>query len=852
MSPKQQIDDGRHSLVGGQKNYTTTEGKRGKKKKSRSNRRSSIKVLLLGDAGVGKSSVISTFVSRHFSSVVPGILTRVKLPSDPIITGSIITTIMDSQAGDVALLSVVGAVDQGIKVNAVAEMEYISDSLRSFGVGIEATHNKDVAIIDKVERSVNFGGGIDHVDSIILVYDLGRMETFHRLENHWLPLIERCYRGKLPVIIAGNKLDLLYDSSDPELTQTQNRAHHRQVVALLQRFTFVRECIKCSAKKLINIDGVFLKARDAVLYPITPALYDLEKYCLADNCKRSIMRIFRMYDVDNDGLLSSIELNAFQQYAFTEHLREEDFKGWQKLIISQHDESPVENQILRDGKFTPYGFMCIFDIFICQNRLEVPWRILRLFGYDNDLNLHIPRSLLKSQMQFERNAESGIKVWGLSSSAKKFLTAIFHQFNSSGDGILSRDDILKIFWVIPGLPLPPWHSNRANDLFQDSISRLVHHNKNRTICDKSLLIESDILIDGVTICNNNSMPSVEEEITSNADDGIEPMSYRDWMGHWCMMSAVSPSLTRAELYRLGHIENPSVIGLYQNDYSSSLMQPNEHTCGMEVDSSETHLVVIGKRGCGKTTLINYLRSTNDNIQNEEDKLEEDSSSLPPFSNEPKTSFTWLHQASHRVQSNVVDVESKKKDHISYFIFTEIPGIDQDENNQRDHATLKLNNHILGKNGTNLSTCDLVLFVFDPSDIGSFNYVQEVENAVLSDDIPRVFIACANNEKLDTTFGNDIALEMSFHHCKKMNLEPPIIISSKDDNVWKRSSILQFFCCCNEKDSIKVIPRRKETQKRRVIKWLGGLLTASIVISIFFDRPKRTRKDTGTSWLKQFL
>jgi Ras family protein T1 len=39
--------------------------------------------------------------------------------------------------------------------------------------------------------------GLDNVDSVVLVYDLDRVETFFRLENHWLPLIERCYNGKV-------------------------------------------------------------------------------------------------------------------------------------------------------------------------------------------------------------------------------------------------------------------------------------------------------------------------------------------------------------------------------------------------------------------------------------------------------------------------------------------------------------------------------------------------------------------------------------------------------------------------------------------------------------------------------
>jgi len=93
-------------------------------------------------------------------------------------------------------------------------------------------------------------GGIENVDSIILIYDLDRDETFFRLENHWLPLIERCYNGELPVIVAGNKMDLFLPSSTAGVTDEQVLARSRQqIVSLMQRFRFIRQCIKCSAKK---------------------------------------------------------------------------------------------------------------------------------------------------------------------------------------------------------------------------------------------------------------------------------------------------------------------------------------------------------------------------------------------------------------------------------------------------------------------------------------------------------------------------------------------------------------------------------------------------------------------------
>ena len=46
--------------------------------------------LLLGDNGVGKSSLISTFVSHHFLDIIPPIMTRIRIPPDLMVEGSLI------------------------------------------------------------------------------------------------------------------------------------------------------------------------------------------------------------------------------------------------------------------------------------------------------------------------------------------------------------------------------------------------------------------------------------------------------------------------------------------------------------------------------------------------------------------------------------------------------------------------------------------------------------------------------------------------------------------------------------------------------------------------------------------
>ena len=210
--------------------------------------------------GVGKSSLISTFVSRHFSEVVPGIMTRVRLPPDP--ENSCITTIVDSQGGDSALISAVanmatagaagrataassaptGAsiIDGGVGIGGIGNGVVLLDGsgghderggldnltvasspsvsismtattpgsnfLRGSNLGHSNNNNSNSNNTNQSFRAVrSFStsgrpsgmGGIENVDSIILIYDLDRDETFFRLENHWLPLIERCYNGEV-------------------------------------------------------------------------------------------------------------------------------------------------------------------------------------------------------------------------------------------------------------------------------------------------------------------------------------------------------------------------------------------------------------------------------------------------------------------------------------------------------------------------------------------------------------------------------------------------------------------------------------------------------------------------------
>jgi hypothetical protein len=147
-------------------------------------------------------------------------MTRVRLPPDP--ENACVTTIVDSQGGDAALISSVAALSLSNAASAssdsFAALVERAESFRSQtgaaaaaatpGGGDKTAAAKAASASASAPKepaetsSTGAAAGMDKVDSIVLVYDLDRVETFFRLENHWLPLIERCYNGKVRIVFC--------------------------------------------------------------------------------------------------------------------------------------------------------------------------------------------------------------------------------------------------------------------------------------------------------------------------------------------------------------------------------------------------------------------------------------------------------------------------------------------------------------------------------------------------------------------------------------------------------------------------------------------------------------------------
>mmetsp|Transcript_41485 Transcript_41485/g.125676 ORF Transcript_41485/g.125676 Transcript_41485/m.125676 type:complete len:931 (-) Transcript_41485:133-2925(-) len=905
-------DGGRNAVIGG------------KKKRNDGGTRSSITVLLLGDDGVGKSSLVSTYVSRHFSEAVPGVMTRVRLPPDPT-SGNCVTTIVDSRGADAALAAAAARASGGTAgMNRTLSVASLTESGRLAADGGERNDRPDermqqgsqqletstISLASTIGGASSIvAGGIENIDSIVLVYDLDRVETFYRLENHWLPLIERCYNGELPVILAGNKMDLFGQSGAAAAATSDERSLARsrqQIVSILQRFKFVRQCIKCSARNLLNVDEVFLKARQAVLYPITP-LYDLDEGRIAPGCRRAFTRVFRMHDLDHDGLLSDSELNTFQSRAFRVPLAERDLAGWKKVVSKNN---PAEEAVVRNGKFTVSGFLAIFDVFIGQNRLEVPWRILRMFGYDDDLNLEIPESVTASSS----GDGSGLSLkasWRLTPSARRFLTAVFHQFDSNSDGVLSTDDVLSIFSIVPEPSLPPWHPLRSPSVLKGCLSTPTadvnpptspRSGSPSSPSSGSGHVESPssppLSASGITILSAASLPSVDAYAdggngteSSPENDNIHtllprPLSFLDWMGHWHMISSISPAAARTELFRLGHVEDQGRKASTMAPPSprkrpgkKAAVSPAADFSSVLIPSKELRVLVLGSQGCGKTSLLNSLCTQGD----EWGHLIQASPLDTVKTKKPETSCTYVRLkrpdvSKHPKRGKIQ--EGKDEEFVAHIIMTEVPEAGKSTAGEQLSAEVA---SMISKDEEKNRCFDLVLLAFDCNIASSLEYVKEIERTMLSDDVPRVFIGTKADQGSDdveakSMTGEGIAVpNAARQHCAELDLEPPVITSALEMNVagcevgeevdrqQRVSGFLSHLACSvlsREEASnggLRSTPHaeknRRAAARRRRMMWLGGVVTVSVAVAIgvgaIWGSKKEGQKNRLT-WLRSLL
>ncbi|KAI9219711.1 mitochondrial Rho 1 [Blastocladiella britannica] len=251
--------------------------------------RRDVRILLVGDDGAGKSTLITSLIKEQFIPNIQHVVPEVTIP--PEVTPENVTThIVDSSAR--------------------------SENRAQLELEIRKAH------------------------VICVVYAVDDQNTFDRIPSYWLPLI-KSLGVNVPIVLVGNKIDVRGDD-------VTNNMLEEEILPIMTDFKEVETCVECSAKLSLNISEVFYFAQKAVLHPTAP-LYDSRDHVLKPACVDALKRIFRLCDLDKDGSLSNDELNDFQRKCFDAPLQQQELEAVKEVVLENDPGGISEAGITEAG-----------------------------------------------------------------------------------------------------------------------------------------------------------------------------------------------------------------------------------------------------------------------------------------------------------------------------------------------------------------------------------------------------------------------------------------------------------------------------------------------------------------------
>ncbi|TID29689.1 hypothetical protein CANINC_001731 [Pichia inconspicua] len=247
-----------------------------------------IRIVICGDDGVGKSSLITSLVKEKYVPNIQHIIPPISIPREFTDSGysSSATILVDTSASKMSTL------------------QY----------------------------------EIRQADVIWLVYS--DHYTYERISLYWIPMF-RSMGVNLPIIICNNKVDA-------DATNDPSIIFNEEFIPLLRDCKEVEACIRCSAKDNYNVNQAFYLCQRAVTHPLSP-LYDYKDGELKPLCVSALDRIFCLCDEDQDGYLNDDEFLSLQQRCFKKSI---DFTELQNIKSTLNTLLPgvsTEKGISKEG-----------------------------------------------------------------------------------------------------------------------------------------------------------------------------------------------------------------------------------------------------------------------------------------------------------------------------------------------------------------------------------------------------------------------------------------------------------------------------------------------------------------------
>nr|KAJ0207736.1 hypothetical protein LSAT_V11C500260340 [Lactuca sativa] len=301
-----------------------------------------LRIVVAGDHGTGKSSLISTAIPANDPPVlpeVPSVLAPIRLPDD-MFPYCVPITVIDTSS-------------------SLQHRDELAEELKT-------------------------------ADAIVVTcsYDqLATLDLDHRLCTFWLKYLQDL-QVKAPVVVAFCKSDIKQPIHLPKL-----------MLPILQRYPQLENYLECSAKLRTLTPDIFLYAQKAVLFP-TPPLYDRETKTLKPRCLRALIGVFTLFDSDKDGCLSDKEFNDLQAKCFGTPM--EDIKV--QCVKSCVEKIMPEGAVI-DNKLTLRGFLTNHAELIEHHHPEITWTILKKNEYDNEIKFCCDRLLPPIKRTLDQSVE---------------------------------------------------------------------------------------------------------------------------------------------------------------------------------------------------------------------------------------------------------------------------------------------------------------------------------------------------------------------------------------------------------------------------------------------------------------
>lgn len=430
-----------------------------------------IRIVVAGDDGTGKSSLIATFAAGNSVKDVPPVLTPTILPK--------------SMSPD------------GVPFTIIDTSSCPEDS-------------------DKVDEELLAA------DVIILTYACDRQATLESLTAFWLPHL-RDLGVKVPVIVAACKLQ----------HENQKASIEEAMQPVMQQFPEIEISIGCSASMNLKVLDVFSFAQKSVLYPLEP-LYFRNSNTLKPRFVRALKRIFILSDRNRDGSLNNAELNDFQAKYFIGPVPQSAIQLLVKYLRKKYPEGVNEHGL------TLAGFQSLHADFKKIWHREVPWAMLRKFGYNDDIRLadHLIPPLTRAP---DQSVE-------LTNEALAFLKKVFVEFDVDCNGILQPEELEELFFTAPE---SPWTGPPYKDAADENVV---------------------------------------------GENGITGLSLEAFLSKWALMTLIDPTFSVKNLLYIGYTGDPSsAIRVTRRRSFDRKLQHSERDV--------IQCFVFGPRSAGKSSLL---------------------------------------------------------------------------------------------------------------------------------------------------------------------------------------------------------------------------------------------------------